>query len=107
MYSVGSDPLPWERLRTGVQGPDATEEGRRRRRSPMRERKRRGRSRCGLGEVEDRSSRVGGDRGRPVASVKSAAAAVARARERKKQREEEVAGTGFKYELVVQSDWHD
>jgi hypothetical protein len=49
MYSVRSDPLTWERLRTGVRGPEATEEGRRRRRLPMRERKkerkRRGRSR--------------------------------------------------------------
>jgi hypothetical protein len=40
-----------------------------------------------LGEVEDRSSRVGGDGGKPAASVKSTAAAVARARE--KEREEE------------------
>jgi hypothetical protein len=31
MYSVRSDPLPWERLRTKVQGPEATEEGQRRR----------------------------------------------------------------------------
>jgi hypothetical protein len=41
-----------------------------------------------LGEVEDRSSRVGGDGGRPAASVKSAAA-VARAREKERERERE------------------
>jgi hypothetical protein len=41
-----------------------------------------------LGEVEDRSSRVGGDGGRPAASVKSAAAAAhAREKEREKERE--------------------
>jgi hypothetical protein len=29
MYSVRSDPLPWEMLRTGVRGPEVMEEGRR------------------------------------------------------------------------------
>jgi hypothetical protein len=41
-----------------------------------------------LGEVEDWSSRVGGDGGRPAASVKSAAA-VARAREKEREKERE------------------
>jgi hypothetical protein len=58
-----------------------------------------------LGEVEYRSSRAGGDGGRPTASMKSAATAVARAyvreRERKRETEEEEAGAGFKYELVA------
>jgi hypothetical protein len=40
-----------------------------------------------LREIEDRSSRAGGDGGRPAASVKSAAVTVARAREREKERE--------------------
>jgi hypothetical protein len=52
-----------------------------------------------LGEVEDQSSRAGGDGGRPAASVKSAVAAVACERER--EREEEEVGAGFKYELVA------
>jgi hypothetical protein len=47
MYLVRSDLLPWERLRTGVRGPEAMEEGRRWW-SPVRERekkrKRRGRN---------------------------------------------------------------
>jgi hypothetical protein len=56
-----------------------------------------------LEEVEYRSSRAGGDGGRPTVSVKSVAAAVVRARERERKREteEEEAGTGFKYELVA------
>jgi hypothetical protein len=55
-----------------------------------------------LGEVEYRSSRAGGDGGRPATLVKSAAAvAGARERERKRETEEEEAGAGFKYELVV------
>jgi hypothetical protein len=56
-----------------------------------------------LGEVEYRSSRAGGDGGRPATLVKSAAAAVAgaRERERKRETEEEEAGAGFKYELVA------
>jgi hypothetical protein len=54
-----------------------------------------------LGEVEDQSSRARGNRGRPVASVKSAATAVVQCtRERKRETEEEV-GAGFKYELVA------
>jgi hypothetical protein len=52
-----------------------------------------------LGEVEDRSSRAGGDGGGPAASVKSATATVACVQER--EREEEEADTGFKYELVA------
>jgi hypothetical protein len=58
-----------------------------------------------LGEVEDRSFRAGGDRGRPAASVKSVAVARAcareRERERKRETEEEETGVGFKYELVA------
>jgi hypothetical protein len=56
-----------------------------------------------LGEIEDRSSRAGGDGGRPAASVKSAAVTVARARERegKRETEEEEAGADLKYELVM------
>jgi hypothetical protein len=52
-----------------------------------------------LGEVEDWSSRAGGDGGRLAVSVKSATVAVVHARER--EREEEEVGAGFKYELVV------
>jgi hypothetical protein len=39
-----------------------------------------------LGEVEDQSSRVEGDGGRPAASVKSAAAVVAHAHEIEKEK---------------------
>jgi hypothetical protein len=51
-----------------------------------------------LGEVEDRSLKVGGDGGRPAAL---AAFALARERERKRETEEEEVGAGFKYELVA------
>jgi hypothetical protein len=56
-----------------------------------------------LGEVEDQSSRAGGDGRRPATLVKSAVAAVASAREkeREKEREEDEADAGFKYELVA------
>jgi hypothetical protein len=55
-----------------------------------------------LGEVEDRSSRAGGDGGWPAASVMLAAVARACVRERERKREtEEEAGVGFKYELVT------
>jgi hypothetical protein len=56
-----------------------------------------------LGEVEDWSSRAGGDGGRPAVSVKSAAAAVTHAgeRERKRETKEEETDTSFKYELVT------
>jgi hypothetical protein len=40
-----------------------------------------------LGEVEDRSLRARGDRGRPTVSVKSTAAAVVRAREKEREKE--------------------
>jgi hypothetical protein len=39
-----------------------------------------------LGEVEDRSSRAGGNGERPTASVKSVAAAVALAREKEREK---------------------
>jgi hypothetical protein len=49
MYSVRSDPLPWERLRTGVRGPAALVKSAAAAvavRDRKKERKRRERSRC-------------------------------------------------------------
>jgi hypothetical protein len=44
-----------------------------------------------LGEFEDRSLRVGGNKGRPAVLVKPAAAAVARVREREKEKRKKSA----------------
>jgi phosphopantothenoylcysteine synthetase/decarboxylase len=55
-----------------------------------------------LEEVEDWSSRTGGNGGRPAASVKLAAAVVARAREKEREKKKRKKATrGFKYELVT------
>jgi hypothetical protein len=55
-----------------------------------------------LEEVEDWSSRAGGNGGRPAASVKSVAAVVTRAREKEREKKKRKKATrGFKYELVT------